>query len=211
MSLTGFTLRPAAARDAGALAAFAERTFRDTFGPHNRAQDMNDYCGAAFTVERQLAELDDPARQVLLLERAGELAGYAMLWAGPVPACVTGGDPVELLRFYVDRAWHGRGVAAELMGATIAAAGRRGARNVFLAVWERNLRAISFYAKHGFRDVGSRPFMLGSDLQTDRIVVARRRRSDGRACSRPRTRPEPPPCRAFPVPSSNAPRCVPRG
>jgi ribosomal protein S18 acetylase RimI-like enzyme len=172
MSLIGFTLRTATAHDAGALARLAERTFRETFGPHNSAEDMDGYCGDAFTVERQRAELDDPARQVLLLERAGELAGYAMLWAGPVPDCVTGGDPIELLRFYIDGAWHGRGAAGELMGATIAAAGRRGARTVFLAVWERNLRAIGFYTKHGFRDVGGRPFQLGSDVQTDRIMVA---------------------------------------
>ncbi len=172
MSLTGFTLRAAVAADAEALARFAERTFRDTFGPHNRADDMDDYCRAAFTIERQRAEIEDPDRQVLLLERAGELAAYAMLWAGPVPACVTGGDAVELLHFYVDRAWHGRGLAGELMGATMAAAGRRGARTVFLAVWEHNLRAISFYTKQGFRDVGSRPFQLGSDLQTDRLMVA---------------------------------------
>ena len=172
MPLTGFTLRAAVATDAEALAGFAERTFRDTFGPHNRAEDMDDYCRSAFTVESQRSELDDPARQVLLLERAGELAGYSMLWAGPVPGCVTGSDPIELLRFYIDGTWHGRGLAAELMGATIAAAGRRGARTVFLAVWERNLRAIAFYAKHGFREVGSRAFMLGSDLQTDRIMVS---------------------------------------
>jgi diamine N-acetyltransferase len=172
MSLTGFTLRAAAARDAEALAPFAERTFRDTFGPHNRAEDMDGYCSAAFTVERQRAELGDPARQVLLLERAGELAGYAMLWAGPVPTCVTGDDPIELLRFYIDGAWHGRGLAGELMDATMAAAAARGARTVFLAVWERNLRAIAFYAKRGFRDVGSRPFQLGSDVQTDRIMAA---------------------------------------
>ena len=94
-----------------------------------------------------------------------------MLWAGPVPDCVSGGEPIELLRFYIDRAWHGRGLAGELMDATVAAAAERGARTVFLAVWERNLRAIAFYAKRGFRDVGSRPFQLGSDLQTDRIMV----------------------------------------
>lgn len=172
MSLTGFTLRTAAADDAEALARFAERTFRDTFGPHNRAEDMDDYCRSAFTVERQRSEIGDPARHVLLLESAGELAAYAMLWAGPVPDCVAGDRPIELLHFYVDSAWHGRGVASALMDATMAAAGRRGAGTIFLSVWEHNLRAIAFYAKRGFRDAGSRPFQLGSDLQTDRIMVA---------------------------------------
>jgi len=41
---------------------------------------------------------------------------------------------------------------------------------MWLGVWERNLRAIAFYAKCGFIDVGSHVFELGSDLQTDRIM-----------------------------------------
>jgi ribosomal protein S18 acetylase RimI-like enzyme len=38
-------------------------------------------------------------------------------------------------------------------------------------VWEHNVRAVRFYAKHGFRDVGSHVFVLGSDVQTDRVMV----------------------------------------
>jgi hypothetical protein len=38
-------------------------------------------------------------------------------------------------------------------------------------VWERNARAIAFYVKCGFRDVGSQPFLVGSDLQTDRVMA----------------------------------------
>ena len=47
-----------------------------------------------------------------------------------------------------------------------------GATRVWLGVWEKNARAIAFYAKCGFRDVGSQPFLLGSDLQTDRVMEA---------------------------------------
>ena len=32
-------------------------------------------------------------------------------------------------------------------------------------------RAIRFYTKRGFTDVGSHPFTLGSDLQTDRVMA----------------------------------------
>jgi hypothetical protein len=39
-------------------------------------------------------------------------------------------------------------------------------------VWERNPRAIAFYVKCGFVDVGSKAFYVGSDCQTDRVLVA---------------------------------------
>jgi diamine N-acetyltransferase len=48
---------------------------------------------------------------------------------------------------------------------------RRGGRTLWLGVWERNERARAFYHKCGFVDVGSHVFVLGTDAQTDRIMV----------------------------------------
>jgi ribosomal protein S18 acetylase RimI-like enzyme len=57
------------------------------------------------------------------------------------------------------------------MKSVATAARARGARTLWLGVWERNERAKSFYRKCGFRDVGSQPFVLGTDVQTDRVMV----------------------------------------
>jgi ribosomal protein S18 acetylase RimI-like enzyme len=76
---------------------------------------------------------------------------------------------IELVRFYVDAALQGRGLAHTLMQAALSAAAQR-ARTMWLGVWERNARAIAFYAKWGFIDIGDHVFMLGSDRQTDRIM-----------------------------------------
>jgi ribosomal protein S18 acetylase RimI-like enzyme len=167
---TLLAIRLAGPDDAAAVGAFGERSFRETFGPDNRPEDMDAYCRATYALERQRAELAAPDRVTLLAEADGELAGYAQLREGPVPACIGGPDPIELLRFYVDRQWHGQGIAAALMKQTIAHARRRGRRTLFLAVWERNPRAIAFYRKQGFREVGAQPFQLGQDVQTDRVM-----------------------------------------
>ena len=99
------------------------------------------------------------------------MAGYAQLRSGLAPTCVTGELPVELWRFYIAQAWHGRGVAQALMRRVESEAYRRGARTLWLGVWERNERAKAFYHKNGFSDVGSHVFMVGTDAQTDRILV----------------------------------------
>ena len=57
------------------------------------------------------------------------------------------------------------------MAETLARARALGRRTIYLAVWERNARAIAFYRKAGFRDVGSQPFQLGADVQNDRVMV----------------------------------------
>jgi ribosomal protein S18 acetylase RimI-like enzyme len=42
----------------------------------------------------------------------------------------------------------------------------------WLGVWERNPKAIAFYRKFGFQEVGEHVFPLGSDAQRD-IVMSR--------------------------------------
>jgi ribosomal protein S18 acetylase RimI-like enzyme len=171
MTSTDVTFRPATASDAAVLASFGERVFRDTFGPDNTAADMSAYCDAAFAVERVQRELGDPGRYTVLAHLHGELAGYAQLRASSPPAFVTGDAPIELLRFYVDHRWHGRGVAQALMARVLAAASGRGAQTIYLSVWERNHRAAAFYAKHGFAKIGSAPFLLGTRRDTDDVMA----------------------------------------
>jgi ribosomal protein S18 acetylase RimI-like enzyme len=57
------------------------------------------------------------------------------------------------------------------MEAALDAARALGGASVWLSVWERNPRAIAFYTKTGFIDVGSKVFMVGSDRQTDRVLA----------------------------------------
>jgi ribosomal protein S18 acetylase RimI-like enzyme len=171
MSTLPLTIRLAGRDDAEAIAAFGERTFRETFGRYNRAEDMNAYCAATYALERQRREIAASDRITMLVEVGHELAGYAQLRQGPAPECVRGAAPIELLRFYVDRPWHGQGLAAALMAEVITQAEERGARTLYLCVWERNLRAIAFYTKQGFRGVGTKLFLLGEDQQVDQVMV----------------------------------------
>jgi ribosomal protein S18 acetylase RimI-like enzyme len=71
----------------------------------------------------------------------------------------------------VDKVHHGRGIAHQLMEAAIADAAARGAATLWLGVWEHNTRAQAFYRKFGFVDVGSHTFVLGTDVQTDRLMA----------------------------------------
>jgi ribosomal protein S18 acetylase RimI-like enzyme len=157
--------------DAPALAGFAEHVFRDTFGPHNTAEDMDAYCRAAFAIDHVRHELTDREYHTVLALAHGELAGYAQLRATAPPPCVTGPAPVELKRLYVDRRWHGSGLAAALLDRAIAIAAQRGAATLYLSVWQHNHRAIAFYAKHGFVRVGVAEFTLGRDVQLDPVMV----------------------------------------
>jgi len=165
---------PATAEHLQAISDLAARTFQETFGPTNTEADMAAYLASAYSVDIQRRELEDSNLLTLVAERDGALAAYAMIRRdGPVPPCVTLPSPAEVWRFYVDRPWHGQGLAPALMSAALDAARELGGRSVWLSVWEHNARAIAFYSKFAFADVGAKDFWVGEDRQTDRVMSRR--------------------------------------
>ena len=165
-------IRIAVEADAAALAAFAARTFEETFGPHNRAEDMRAHLSKAFGIAQQTQELLNPDMVTLLGFHGTTLVAFAQVKRQGPPPGVDIDAPVELNRFYVDRTAHGKGVAQQLMCAVYSAARDFGGQTLWLGVWERNPRAIAFYQKAGFVDCGSHDFLVGQDRQTDRVLVA---------------------------------------
>jgi len=166
-----WTIRRATVADAALVAELAARTFEETFAAQNRPEDMEAHRARTYGEALQRGEIEDPNGVTLLVEHEGEAIGYAQLRRGHAPACFPCRAPVEIGRFYVVHGWHGRGVAQALMAAVRAAALTLGGTAIWLGVWERNPRAIAFYAKCGFRDAGSQPYIVGSDVQTDRVMV----------------------------------------
>lgn len=180
--MTGRALRAAELRtvavrnahrgDARRLASLAEATFRDAFGAANTAEDMDRHCRSAYGEALQAREIDLPGVVTLVAEADDVLVGYVQLRWGPPPPCVAARAAGEIQRLYVARAWHGRGVAQDLVQASLDALAARGSDVVWLGVWEHNPKAIAFYRKSGFREVGEHVFVVGSDPQRD-IVMAR--------------------------------------
>ena len=85
----------------------------------------------------------------------------------PAPAPQPGA--MELRQLYVLRPWHGRGVAEELMKWAIDTARAEGAPEIYLTVFDHNMRAKRFYTRHGFSEVGHCTFRLGDRVDDDRV------------------------------------------
>lgn len=164
-------IRRASLDDAAAVAALAARTFADAFGAGTRPEDMAVHLTTAYGVPQQSAEILDPDCATLLAFVSGALVAFAQVRRKTPPPCVTGGHPIEIHRFYVDRPWHGRGVAASLMDACLDAVRTFGGHTAWLSVWEHNPRAQAYYAKAGFERVGHADFWVGPDRQTDHILA----------------------------------------
>jgi ribosomal protein S18 acetylase RimI-like enzyme len=165
------TIRRAVEADAPVVSELALRTFMEAFAADNNPDDLAAYIAKVYGVPQQAAEIADPRMITLLAEIGGTPVGYAQVRRDtPAEPVRDVPDVIEVVRFYVDSPWHGRGVAQRLMDAVMDAARELGGSSLWLSVWERNPRGIAFYRKYGFRDVGTHFFVVGSDHQTDRVM-----------------------------------------
>lgn len=165
------TITVATPNDAELLTNLGITTFRETFMPDNKQEDMDKYIAEEMNPERITAELNNRENLFLIAASNGTIAGYAKMRATKRPAGLDSEHPLELERLYVLQEFHDRKVGAGLMEYCIRYAKDNKHDALWLGVWEHNHRAISFYTKWGFSVFGSHIFRLGSDDQTDILMM----------------------------------------
>ena len=164
------SIRYATKDDAALIADISRQTFYDTFAADNTPEDMEKFLGEQFTKGRLMLEVGSAENEFLLAYKNDAVAGYVKLREGKVPAELKGRHTIEIARLYVLKEFIGEGVGAQLMHRSIEIAKEKGREVVWLGVWEKNQRAISFYQKFGFEKFGECDFLLGNDLQRDWLM-----------------------------------------
>lgn len=137
------------------LCAMARRAFSDAFGrlydPEAFTRFLDETYGPNGAMERDLSDHLIHWRVAAIADRPIAYAKLAPL-AAPAPRPLPGA--IELRQIYVLSAWHGRGVADELMRWTLTTAKAQQAPEIYLTVFDHNVRAKRFYSRYGFSEVG---------------------------------------------------------
>jgi ribosomal protein S18 acetylase RimI-like enzyme len=163
-------IRRATAGDNVLLADMGARTFIEAYSADISLEKLAAHVASEYGPAEQAGELAEPSTLFLIAEVSGVAAGYAKLAEAEVPSVVRGERPVELNRIYLETQWIGRGVGARLMDACLEMAAAAGYKVMWLGVWEHNRRAIDFYHKWGFTEVGAHAFVLAGEEMKDILM-----------------------------------------
>ena len=164
-------IRRASAEDARILSAMGELTFTQSYASIIQAEELAGYTSRAFAVGQIESELAT-AETTYFLALAGRIpCGYSKLAPTPAPPAVEGANSVELARLYILPEWTGTGIGTELLKASLDAALEQGYRSCWLRVWEGNDRAIEFYRRWGFHQVGNEPYQVGRCSRTVLLMI----------------------------------------
>ncbi len=162
-----FHFRKGTLADAALLADLGWRTFEEAFAAYNKPEDMAAFKPTMYAPALQAAELADAHTRFIMAEAAGAAVAYLKLNTHAAPAAIAAKRPLQIDRLYIARQWTGQGLGALLMQFALDKAKEEGYDVVWLTVWEQNERAIRFYERYGFREMGELEFVLGQDVQRD--------------------------------------------
>ncbi len=167
-------IRLAATDDLAALVELAARTFPLACPPQMPAEDMTAFVAQHLAAKNFEAFFADETAEILVAESAGKLAGYTLTfdrepYDAHIGELVKNRPTVELSKCYADPSAHGTGITGQLMAEVLGRAKSRGAKSVWLGVNGMNERAQRFYAKHGFKVIGDRKFIVGDQTEDDLV------------------------------------------
>jgi len=168
-----YTIRRCTRDDAATIASLGARLFVQAYGPTHPEPELSRYLARAYSVEVIADAIERDGSSVFVVEDPdGAPIAYAhMCAAGELPVGVEGHSAVEIVRFYVDSTFQGRGVGAALMHHCRGVAKQAGADVIWLQVWSQAPWAIGFYRRMGFEIVGKKAFYFGERVDEDHVMA----------------------------------------
>ena len=163
------TIRRITIEDAEILSELSKTTFFDTFTGTCTEEDMQQFLQEYFNLNQVKKELSDKNDLYFFAEIDGVPAGYIRMMEDYSQfELIKKWKALELKRIYVDKKFHGMGLAQQMVLFVENFAKENKYEVVWLGVWEHNLRAKRFYEKSGFTDSGyTHDFPIGNTPQTD--------------------------------------------
>ena len=156
--------------DAPTLVEMSRVTFGDTFAHTCTAEDMQYFLDHNFNLAQLEKEISNPNDLYFFITVDEKPAGYIRFMEDYTDLPIMKKwKALELKRFYILDAYHGKGIAQKLMDFFIVYAHQNKFESLWLGVWEDNFRAQKFYEKYGFQFSGyTHDFPIGSTPQTDK-------------------------------------------
>ena len=168
--MTPFNIRTAAQGDAARVAVLTAQVWTHTYATDGISEDIAAYVLCELNADRYRAAIDDPSTLLLVAECGSCLVGFAVVKIGSVcnVDCVT---DTELKTLYVQEHFTGQGIGRLLLQAAQTQSRQRGSVALWLSVNATNDRAMAFYARLGYRKIGTSYFVLGNARYENHVLA----------------------------------------
>lgn len=163
--------RPAVDADALCLGVLGTQVFLDTYATDGIDPSMAREVLTLFSTDAMLEVMARANSRFIVAEREGSVIGFAQLLLGAVHELVEVRPAAELQRLYVQERFTGLGLGTALIQQAEELARREGARALWLTGWIGNTRALEFYRRRGYTELGSTPYVFDGEEYENRLFA----------------------------------------
>lgn len=166
-----YTIKPITTSDVEKLQKVSRETFKATFDPYTAPNDMVRFLEEDYETVKLVKEIENPNSRFYFLMVQNEIAGYLKINVGDAQTEHLRENALEVERIYLRSSFQHRGLGNVLLDFAKKTAREEGKDYMWLGVYEKNVPAQHFYKRHGFSKVSQHTFQVGSDPQTDWLLV----------------------------------------
>ena len=154
------TTKKATAADALLIAEMGAKTFVESHGHSAAAEDIAEYVQQKYSAEIVEAELANFDNIFYIIYYKGQPAGYSKIVFDVPNPNIPAQNVCKMERLYILKDFLDLKLGGLLFDLNIALAKQQNQAGIWLFVWTENHRAVAFYRKRGFVQVGNRAFKI---------------------------------------------------
>ena len=160
-------VRAATELDADSLSLLASSTFIESYDDLSPEESAK-YVSEFFTQDKILGHIRSPDSHILVADE-GSLVGYILLQRANAPESISMQYQLECVRLFVKKSAQGQNWGSRLLDEGLRVCDREGHESLWLKVWDKNVSAIRFYERKGFRCLGEASYTEGG--MNDRVLI----------------------------------------
>ena len=157
---TKITIVRAKLEDAELLAYLGRKTFYDSQYNCAPDDDVSYFLDMTYSKKKFTTALQDTHNIYHLVYYNNEIAGFSNIVCNCANPHVTEQKITKLDRLYLLEEFQGKKIGNTLFDFNLNLSKEAGDKGVWLVVWDGNYKAIDFYEKRGFNEVGKYDFVI---------------------------------------------------
>ncbi|NRO50873.1 GNAT family N-acetyltransferase [Lactobacillus helveticus] len=166
-----YTIKSITTKDVKELQKVSRETFKDTFDEYTAPDDMKRFLKEDYETSKLIKEIENPDSHFFFLMVGDEVAGYLKINVGDAQTEHLKENALEVERIYLLPSFQHKGLGNVLLDYAEDTARKEGYDYMWLGVYEKNINAQHFYKRHSFEKVSEHTFQVGTDRQTDWLLL----------------------------------------
>ena len=155
-----FKIQKPTIQDAKLLSKLSKEAFLVSHGHSAPKKDIETYVTNNFSIENFVIELENTENEYYVIYYKDKIAGFSKVIFNSKNECLKDLNITKMSRLYLLEEFYGLDLGTKLFNFNVSLAKENKQAGIWLAVWVENKRAIAFYKKMGFKDVGNFDFKI---------------------------------------------------